>query len=67
MDKVNRFVRLPEVINQVGLSRSQIYKLIAQNAFPKQIKAGGRVAVWVLDEVDDWMLKEIKNARNEEV
>ncbi|MFP2310027.1 helix-turn-helix transcriptional regulator, partial [Citrobacter braakii] len=29
-----RFLRLPEVIHQCGLSRSTLYDLIARNAFP---------------------------------
>ncbi|AXB21631.1 hypothetical protein DPF89_04027 [Salmonella enterica subsp. enterica serovar Napoli] len=35
-----RFLRLPEVIHQCGLSRSTLYDLIARNAFPAQVSLG---------------------------
>ncbi|CDL39774.1 FIG033266: Phage DNA binding protein [Citrobacter freundii] len=37
-----RFLRLPEVIHQCGLSRSTLYDLIARNAFPAQVSLGGK-------------------------
>ena len=37
-----RFIRLPQVIEMTGMSRSYIYARIAQEAFPKQIQLGSR-------------------------
>ena len=37
-----RIMRLKEVIEKTGLSRSTIYNLISQGKFPKQIELGAR-------------------------
>jgi len=41
--------------NKVGLSRSQIYKLIQNEAFPRQLKIGSRISVWKESDIDTWM------------
>jgi prophage regulatory protein len=48
------FIRLPEVRQRVGMSKSQIYKLIAQDQFPKPVKVSHRISCWVAAEVDSW-------------
>ena len=50
-----RLLRLPEVMTQVGLSRSQIYKLIQRGAFPSQIKVCQRIAVWSSLDIGSWI------------
>ena len=35
-----RIIRLPEVINTVGLKKSAIYKRIKAGEFPKPVKIG---------------------------
>ena len=48
-----RFLKLPEVQNRTGKSRSSIYQGIAAGTFPKQIKIGGPRAVgWIESEVE---------------
>ena len=32
----NQFLRLPDVLTKVGISRAQVYKLIKQGKFPRQ-------------------------------
>ena len=59
------FIRLPEVRQRVGLSKSQIYKLIAQDQFPIPVKVSRRISCWVTLEIDDWIEKKIKQ-RDEE-
>jgi prophage regulatory protein len=51
----NRFIRMPDLRSKVGLSKSQIYKLIQQGEFPKPIKLGDKIAVWAQTEVEEWM------------
>lgn len=55
--KVNagRFVRLPEVIRRVGLSKTEIYRRMKAGSFPAQLRISHRVAVWNSDQVDDWI------------
>ncbi|QPZ53313.1 AlpA family transcriptional regulator [Achromobacter phage vB_AchrS_AchV4] len=49
-----KFLRLPEVRDRVGMSRSQIYKLIQQGDFPAPVKLGARVSIWPDPEVRAW-------------
>jgi prophage regulatory protein len=51
----NRFIRMSDLRSKVGLSKSQIYKLIQQGDFPKPIKLGDKIAVWTNSEVEEWM------------
>ena len=50
---VTTFLRLPEVQNRTGKSRSAIYQGISDGTFPKQIKLGGPRAVgWLESEIE---------------
>ena len=48
-------LRLPEVKNRTGLSRSAIYEKIADGTFPKQLKLGCKSSGWILSEIDQWI------------
>jgi prophage regulatory protein len=50
---------MPDLRQKVGLSKSQIYKLIQQEAFPEPVKLGRKVSVWVDSEVEEWMSKQV--------
>jgi len=51
----NRFIRMDDLEIKVGLSRSQIYKLIQDEEFPRQLKIGPRISVWKESDIDKWM------------
>jgi prophage regulatory protein len=51
----NRFIRLPEVIHLIGLSRSQIYKMQGEGAFPRSVRLSERSVAWLEIEVLHWM------------
>ncbi len=55
MDRATKFLRLPSVIDKVGLSRSQIYKLIQQGDFPEPVKIGPKISVWIEEKLEMWM------------
>ena len=55
MDRSTKFLRLPSVIEKVGLSRSQIYKLIQQGDFPEPVKIGPKISVWIEEKLEVWM------------
>lgn len=57
-----RVMKLNEVINTTGLSRSSIYAYMAKGMFPKPIQLGPRAVAWVEGEVIKW-LQEKLNAR----
>jgi prophage regulatory protein len=56
--------RLPDVLEQTGLSRSTIYEMISQGEFPRQINLGPRAVGWVSDDVLDWIDFKIREARS---
>ena len=47
-------LRLPAVLQRVGLGRSAVYDLIKQGKFPSPVKAGGASA-WPDNEIDTWI------------
>ncbi|WP_132146406.1 AlpA family transcriptional regulator [Luteibacter rhizovicinus] len=53
--KQHRFLRIRHVLEKVGLSRAQIYKLMGLSEFPKQINLGGRSVAWLEQDIDLWM------------
>jgi prophage regulatory protein len=57
-----RFLRLPEVMARVGLSRPTIYKAIAAGRFPKYIKVGS-ASVWNSREIEAWMRAQVEASR----
>jgi prophage regulatory protein len=63
-----RLIRIKEVIELSGLSRSYIYTLSAEGLFPKSVPLvpGGSARAWVHAEVVDW-LDERVSARDMEV
>ena len=54
-DHKERFLRLPEVQERTGFSRSFIYKSVKDETFPSPRKVGGRASVWLESEVNTWM------------
>ena len=50
-----RLLRLPEVIDRVGLRRSAIYQRMKEGRFPKSRSLGPKCAVWVEAEIDQWI------------
>lgn len=50
-----RLVRLWGVRESVGLSRSEIYRLMKLGRFPKSVPLGERVRAWDADEIEAWI------------
>lgn len=59
-----KLLRLPEVINATGLSRSALYRMIAEGTFPSSIRIGGRSVAWCDEEVNAWIAERIRSHRN---
>ena len=49
-----RFLRLPEVIETVGLRRTAIYDKITRGEFPAPVKIGS-VSVWLASEISAYI------------
>ena len=60
------FLRLPKVKQRTGFGRSQIYHLINQGKFPKQIHIGPNSVAWLDSEVSEWMKERIRLSRNDD-
>ena len=52
---MNRFLRLKEVEQMVGLSRTSIYRLMDSGDFPHPIRVGPRAVRWRLRDIEEWM------------
>lgn len=59
-----KILRLPQVIERTGLSRTTIYNRIADATFPKPIKLGERAVGWVDTEIDEWIQARITHTRD---
>lgn len=59
----NQIIRLSEVMNKTGISRSSIYSYMNDNLFPMPIKLGVRSVGWLEHEVDSWLEERIASSR----
>ena len=50
-----RFLRLADVRSRVGLSRSQIYRLVSTGDFPKAFSLGARAVAWLESDINAWI------------
>ena len=62
-NEIFKILRLPEVRSQTGLSRSTIYLRMAEGRFPKPISLGIRSVGWIEQEVNDWVIQQVKASR----
>jgi prophage regulatory protein len=54
-DMQNRIVRLPVVLDRTGLSRSTLYRKIAEGTFPSQVRISVHGTGWSEAEIDRWI------------
>lgn len=52
---VDRYVRIKELSDMLGIGKSTIYRSVKDGKFPKQIKLTERTSVWKLSEINDWI------------
>ena len=62
-----RLLRMPQVQAQVGLSKSQIYKLIEQGSFPRQIKVYQRVSAWLSGDIETLVWQSVLESTQEQL
>lgn len=53
-DVVAVLLRLRAVMHMTGLSRSSLYRLIADGQFPRPVRLGPRAVAWRRADVDAW-------------
>lgn len=54
-EKPERIIRLSSVLDRTGLSRSTLYRKVAQGTFPKPIRISVRSAGWRESAVNEWV------------
>jgi prophage regulatory protein len=62
--QTKKFLRLPQVKDSTGLSRTSIYRKIAAHEFPRPIHIGQRSVAWVEADVLRWMEKQEQLSRD---
>ena len=55
MREPDRIIRLRTVLFRTGLSRSTIYRKIAEGTFPSQIKISVNGSGWYESDIDRWI------------
>jgi len=58
-----KLLRLPQVKDLTGLSKSTIYARITEGSFPKQIPLGPRLVVWIESDIQNWIEEQVSAAR----
>jgi prophage regulatory protein len=56
MIQPDRFLRLNDVLERTGLSRSSLYRKIDAGTFPRQVRIADRCVGWRESIVTEWML-----------
>ena len=54
-NKNSKFIRLPEVINRTGKSKTSIYSDMELGTFPVPYRIGRRAVAWQDSEVEEWI------------
>ena len=52
---VGQLWRLPTVVAQTGLSKSEIYRRIKLGMFPAPVKLGARAVAWPSATIETWV------------
>lgn len=52
---MDSILRLPDVIQRTGLSKSTIYLWMKQGTFPSTVSLGPRSVGWLQSEIDNWI------------
>ena len=60
---VKRFIRVPDVLNRVGFSRTTLYERIKEGNFPDRVKIAPRCVAFVESEIDEWIEATIRHSR----
>jgi len=58
-----RILRLPNVLDRTGLSRSTVYQWVSEGRFPKPVSLGARAVGWVESDIEEWISRQIEDSR----
>lgn len=63
INKPKRIIRLREVIERTGKSRTAIYREMAADQFPKNFPTGQNTVGWLESEIDQWIDNCVETSR----
>jgi prophage regulatory protein len=50
-----KLLRVPQVLDRLGCSRSTLYKMVRKGQFPQQMKIGEKISAWPEAQVERWL------------
>jgi len=53
-EPIQQLLRLPAVLQATGLTRSTVYRLMAEHTFPAPVRLAKRAVGWRHDDVRQW-------------
>jgi len=56
---MSKILRLPEVIQKTGLSKSSIYSFMANGEFVDKISIGSRAVGFLEEDIEQWISERI--------
>jgi prophage regulatory protein len=62
---MHKLLRLPQVMDRVGLRTTRIYELMGAGTFPKPIRLGERAVSWLESEISAWIAAQAEKPRAE--
>lgn len=57
---IERFLRLKSVIEITGISKTEIYRRLQRDSFPRPNKLSPRVVIWRESEIKMWMIQQFE-------
>lgn len=57
---MSKILRIPAVMEKIGLRRTTIYAYIAAGKFPRPLPLGERAVGWREEEINDWIFERAK-------
>jgi prophage regulatory protein len=58
-----KILRLPNVLDRTGLSRSTVYLRVTEGRFPRPVSLGARAVGWIETEVEEWIARQKEVSR----
>lgn len=55
MPSEDRLLRLPAVLERVGVGKTKLYAMMKDRGFPPPTRLGHRTAVWPASAVSQWI------------
>ena len=65
MQTPTRILRLPDVLNRIGLKRTAFYDRVKRGEFPPPIQLGPNSVGWTEGDVEAWITERIAASRGE--